>query len=230
VLADWARIAADDEGGLHAAWHGTAISRIYGNDRSYYDFRPAGGAWTAPQLLVPTNDIPGSKFSFAPSIALGKDVAVALTFYDVYDGGRWGGFDVLARRLNDGTLDGKPLPVSQWVRQSIDQHRPDLDWSARFPAAAPALYYAQDGHIWLDVLETLIPMDVAGAPKLIAYQRVDVTSWLGGRVRPMPVAHAAPAAPAPSIVAASDPPPGTVLFTLRDIVFYVPNLIDRMRQ
>ena len=75
-----------------------------------------------------------------------------------------------------GAASGAVLPLTHFVRASIDQKNPALALSSRFPSAALAPYHAPDGHVWLDVLETFIPMGVPGSPKLIVYQRVDVTS------------------------------------------------------
>ena len=53
MLADWARIAADRQGGLHVTWHGTLYTRKYANDSSFYAFKKAGGNWSNPVRLVP---------------------------------------------------------------------------------------------------------------------------------------------------------------------------------
>ncbi len=48
VLADWARLLVDDDNNLHVTWHGTAMSRIYGNDSAFYARRAAEGtSWRA---------------------------------------------------------------------------------------------------------------------------------------------------------------------------------------
>jgi hypothetical protein len=185
VLADWVRLLVDDAGNIHITWHGTALSRIYGDDSAFYIQRAAEGAgwsaaWDAPQHLVPPDPAHGVKYSFAPSLALGRGIAVPVAFYEVYDGSRCGGFDALARMARQGTVEGPPLPVTRYIRASIDQHRPEMALSAQFPAAGPRLVYAPDGRIWLDVLETLIPIGVPTPTKLIAFQRVDVTAWLKG--------------------------------------------------
>ncbi len=36
LLADWVHIAADNHGGLHLTWHGTALSHKFGNDTGFY--------------------------------------------------------------------------------------------------------------------------------------------------------------------------------------------------
>jgi hypothetical protein len=232
VLADWARLLVGEDGSLHLTWHGTAVSRIYANDRAYYARREANGpaawrdGWETPLLLRPPDAAAGIKFSFAPSIALDKGLAMPLVFYDVYDGDRWAGFDAAARLIRFGKLEGKPLPVAGWVRASIDEHQPDAALSARFPAAAPSLFHAPEGHIWLDVLETLIPVGIADAPKLIAYQRVDVTDFVNGSRRQVAEASATqgPTFPgAPQATAEAG-----VKLTLGDILFYIPNLLERL--
>jgi hypothetical protein len=98
--------------------------------------------------------------------------AVVVPFYDVWDGENFRGFDAVARVIANGKMVGEPIPVAQWVRRSIDAGTPDAALSAKFPAAAPRLYRDPKGRLWLDLLETLIPED---GPKLIVYQRVDLT-------------------------------------------------------
>ena len=232
ALADWARILVD--GDIHVTWHGTAISRIYGHDSAFYIRRAADGAgwrdgWDAPQLLVPPDPARGIRYSFAPSLALGRGVAVPVAFYDVYDGERWAGFDAVARVARNGAVAGPPLPVAQWIRAALDVKRPEMALSARFPAAGPRLVYAPDGRVWLDVLETLIPMGVPDAPKLIAYQRIDITRWLGGDAPRRSTVGAVHPASAPSAPAPTEVRDGTVLFTLSDMLSYVANLLDRVR-
>lgn len=175
VLADWARVSVDRARGIHLAWHGTAVSHIYGNDQAYYAWRPAGGEWRQPVPLVPPDAGRGIKFSFAPSLTLDGERALATVFYDVFNGGQWAGFDAVLKPLSDGVPRGAPLPVSQFVRASIDRKTPEFALSARFPAAAPAVFRGSDGRIWLDILETLIPMGVPDLPKLIVWHRLDVS-------------------------------------------------------
>ena len=237
VLADSVRIMADDQRNLHVTWHGTAKDRIYGNDYAYYAFRAADGAggwrdtWEAPQMLVPADPARGIKHSFAPSLAVDGDLAVALAFYDVFDGKRWAGFDSVARIVRHGRLDGPPIPVAQWVRGSIDAHRPEAALATRFPAIAPRLYHAADRRVWLDVLQTLIPMGFPEAPNLIVYQRVDLSPWLSGSSHGGDKVATAPSqVPAPVPAASAErPADGTVLFTMGDILAFLPNLISRFR-
>jgi len=181
VLADWPCLAIDDRDAIHLGWHGSARSRMYGHDQSYYMYRPTIGPgawqdhWTRPVALMPTGSAPGVRFSFAPSLALDGTIAVPVTFYDIYDGTRWAGFDSAARVIRGGQLVGAPIPVAHWVSDSVAARRPEAALGARFSVAAPRIYHAPDGRLWLDVLETLMPMGVPGAPDLIVYQRVDVT-------------------------------------------------------
>src|SRR5690606_28238428 len=61
VLADWIGLAADAQGNLHAVWHGTANTRIYGNDQPFYARRDASGPgawqrrWSTPEVLYRTD-------------------------------------------------------------------------------------------------------------------------------------------------------------------------------
>jgi hypothetical protein len=161
VLVDWVRILADDANDLHLTWHGTAETRIYGNDHAYYIRRTASSpsTWQPPISLVPHVQPKSRPFSFAPSLALDGETAVAVTFYDVYNGPTFVGFDALARIVRDGIMDAQSIALTEFVRKSIDQKEPGIALSARFPAAAPQLYHDQRGRIWLDLLETLIPFE-----------------------------------------------------------------------
>ncbi len=179
-LADWVRIGTDTAGGQHLLWHGTGISHIYGNDQAYYAYRAPKGEWQAPIPLVKRDDAKGIKFSFAPSLTLDGENVLATVFYDVYDGTRWAGFDADLVPFLRGTQHGAMLPLTHFVRASIDAKKPVGALSSRFPSAALAPYHAPDGHVWLDMLETFIPMGVDGVPKSIVHQRVDVT----GAVKP----------------------------------------------
>ncbi|HME23038.1 MAG TPA: hypothetical protein VKI44_17175 [Acetobacteraceae bacterium] len=174
ALADWVRVVADLSGAIHLAWHGTGISHIYGNDLSYYAFKPANGPLQAPIALVPPDPKTGIKFSFAPGLALDNTTAFALTFYDVYDGTKWLGFDSRLLRFRNGKPEGDPIQVTDFVRRAIDSKRPADTLSSRFPAPAATVTRGPDGQVWLDILETLIPMGAPDAPKLIVYHRLDL--------------------------------------------------------
>jgi hypothetical protein len=178
ALADWVRIGSDTTGGMHLLWHGTGVFRIYGNDQATYSYRPANGTWSEPITLVSRDDTRGIKFSFAPSLALDGDHAIAAVFYDVIDGNRWGGFDADLIPLRHGAFAGEPLPLTHFIRASIDAKNPAFALSNRFPSVAPVPFHAPDGRVWLDVLDTFIPMGVDDSPKLLVYQRVDVTKLL----------------------------------------------------
>jgi hypothetical protein len=178
ALADWVRIAADSHGGLHAAWHGSAASHIYGHDSAYYVWRDVAGVWHSPVQLIPPAPARGVKFSFAPSIAIDDDRALVVVFYDVYVGSTWLGFDSAVTLMRLGRMVGHPLPVTQFLQEAAKAGHPELALSSRFPAVAPAIWRAPDGHVWLDVLETLGPHYPGANGQLIAYQRVDVTSLL----------------------------------------------------
>ena len=182
-LADWVRIVTDDNDNINLTWHGTAISRVFAHDQSYYALRRAtstGGwadAWDPPIRLQPLDPDQGIGFSYAPALAADDEVAVPVTFYDVGDQG----FDAVARIVTQGQLEGPPIPVADWMQKAIAAKTPEAALSARFPAAAQRLFHAPDGRIWLDLLETLTPVHVSGAPKLVVYHRVDVTDAIRGR-------------------------------------------------
>jgi hypothetical protein len=175
VLADWARVAVDRARGIHLAWHGTAASHIYGNDQANYTYRASGGEWRQPVPLLRPDAARGIEFSFAPSLTLDGERALATVFYNVDNGEKWEGFDAALVPLWDGKPRGEPLPVSQFIRASIDRKTPEFALSTRFPAAAPAVFQGPDGRTWLDILETLIPMGVPDSPKLIVWHRLDVS-------------------------------------------------------
>jgi hypothetical protein len=181
ILADWARVAVDRARGIHLVWHGTAASHIYGHDQAYYTWRPAGADWCQPVPLFPPDAAHGIKFSFAPSLTLDGERALATVFYDVFKGEQWAGFDAVLVPLRDGAPNGSPLPISQFVRASIDRKTPEFSLSTRFPAAAPAVIHGRDGRTWVDVLETLIPMGVPDSPKLIVWHRLDVSGQVSKR-------------------------------------------------
>ena len=185
-LADWARVLVDDDNNIHLTWHGTAISREYAHDQSYYSVRRATGPgswderWQPPVRLMPSDPADRIGFSYAPALAVDDEVAVPVTFYDV--GGQ--GFDAAARIVRQGNVEGSPIRVADWMRMSIDTSNPQAALSARFPTAAPRLFHTPDGRIWLDILETLNPIHDDGAPKLIVYHPIDVTDAVQGRWTP----------------------------------------------
>lgn len=176
-LADWVRVASDGAGGLHLSWHGTGISHIYGNDQAYYAYRAPRGAWQEPIPLIHQDAARGIKFSFAPSLTLDGEQVVATVFYDIYDGDRWAGFDADLIPFLRGAANGKPVPLTHFVRASIDEKKPAMAFSSRFPSAAISPYRVE-GKVWLDEVETFIPMGVPGSPKLIVYHRVDAAGLL----------------------------------------------------
>ncbi len=178
VLADWVRIAKAEGGGLHATWHGTKESRIYGNDAAFYAWRSPFGVWETPVRLVPQDPAHGTRFSFAPSLAVDGRRALALAFYDVYAGEEWIGFDSALAVLHDGWLEGPRIPVTQFVAAAIASGHRERALSTRFPAAAPEVWRADDGHAWLDVLETLGSRFPGAQDHLIVYHRLDVTAAL----------------------------------------------------
>jgi hypothetical protein len=176
-LADWVRVGSDSAGGLHLLWHGTGTSHIYGNDQAYYAYREPKGAWMEPIPLIHQDAAAGVKFSFAPSLTLDGEQVVATVFYDIYDGDRWAGFDADLIPFLRGAPSGKPVPLTHFMRASIGEKNAAMALSSRFPSAALAPYRA-GGKVWLDEVETFIPMGVPGSPKLIVYHRVDATGLL----------------------------------------------------
>jgi hypothetical protein len=184
VLVDWIRLAIDRSDNLHAVWHGTANTRIYGNDQPFYARRDATGPgawrerWQPPVLLYQTDKARGENFAYAPAVAFDGDTVVAVTFYEVQDAGRTLGFDSLARIVRHGAVSGPPIPLTQSVRGAIASGRKDHALGTWFPSAAPDIFRPAGGQAWLDVLHTLEAAPVTGAPNLIVYQRVDLSAAL----------------------------------------------------
>jgi hypothetical protein len=172
MLADWSRIAVDRSGGLHLTWHGTALSHVFAHDTGYYIWKKPGGPWSAPVALMPPDPAHGIKFSFAPSLALDGDRALALVFYDVYNGADQLGFDSNLASLRSGKMDAPLLPVTRFVQTAIAAKHPETALGARFPSAAPSPWRGPNGQNVLDVL-TLFqsPFDPQGA-SLVVYHRV----------------------------------------------------------
>lgn len=176
VLADWVRIAADRQGGLHLTWHGTYYSRKFGNDSSFYAFKKAGGDWSSPVRLVPQT--PGIRFSYAPSLTLVGDRAFALTFYEGVTGADSPGFDSRLVPLRNGRVDGPPIPVTQFVSAAISAKHPEVSMGPRFPGAAPNPWRTPDGRTGLDILELIQSPFQPNGPSVVIYQRLDLTAAL----------------------------------------------------
>jgi hypothetical protein len=182
VLADWVRLIVDRDGTLHIGWHGTAVSRIYGNDQAYYARRaPAAPGrwqplWGAPQALHRLDPGAGEKFSFAPSLAAEGNRSVAVTFYDVYDGETWLGFDSAALLAEDGIVAPPRIPLLETARMARTGGPREGILRTWFPAAAPTLQHTPDGDVWLDVLTACeLASGTPEMPDLIVYQRVDLS-------------------------------------------------------
>jgi hypothetical protein len=170
------RIACDRTGALHLTWHGTRISRKFGNDDAYYAWRKPGGSWQTPVQLVAQDPTHGILYSYAPTLALDGDRALALTFYNVLANSDWVGFDAVLASLRDGRMESPLRPVTQFVRAAIEAKQPQLALSSRFPAAAPTVWRTWNGHAWLDVLELFkSPLEPTDA-NLVVYQRLDLTN------------------------------------------------------
>jgi hypothetical protein len=178
AVADWVRIAADSQGGLHLTWHGTANSHKLDNDNAYYAWRKPTGEWQAPIQLIAQDPARGIKFSFAPSLALDRDRALPLAFYDVYDGTSWIGFDSAFVVLRNGRVEMPRLPVTQFVRAAIDAKQPDNALTSRFPAVGPSVWRTSDGRAWLDILELLKSRLLPVGPNLLVYHRMELTTVL----------------------------------------------------
>ena len=188
VLADWPDIAVDGAGNVHVAWHGTANTHIFGRDEAFYARRPATGpgawgAWEPPQLLFPRPAGSRGHYSFAPSLSVdgASDVVFALIFVDLAQNLDLR-MDSLARVLRGGRLEGAPVPLATTAAAAIAQGRPELTLAAWFPMAAPRLHAAAGGRVWLDVLQTLVPV-AETTPCYIVYQRVEVSALTTGRAR-----------------------------------------------
>jgi hypothetical protein len=177
VLSDWVRVMSNRAGGIHVTWHGTAVSRIYGNDRAYYAWRPRDGAWRAPVLLADADPGRGFGFSYAPGLTLDGDRALALVFQNMVAGHQQRGFDAELVLFRDGSALAPPLPVTSFARDSIVMGEPENALSAWFPSAAPTLERGADGRVWADILLSLAPTGVT-APNLIVLDRVELTAWL----------------------------------------------------
>jgi hypothetical protein len=177
MLCDWVRVLADPAGGIHLAFQGTAVSRIYGHDQAYYAWRSPDGRW---RPLVPLREPdPGSGigWSYAPGLTLDGDRALALVFYGMHAGRQERGFDADLEQFRDGRPLARPLPVTRFASDSIVSGEPDRALSAWFPGAAPSLARDADGRIWADILVSLAPSGVV-APSLIVWTRLELTAWL----------------------------------------------------
>jgi hypothetical protein len=177
VLTDWVRVLEDRAGAIHVTWHGTAVSRIFGNDRAYYAWRAPDGTWRAPIPLRDPDPDRGIGWSYAPSLTLDEDRALALSFYAMHVGRQDRGYDSDLRLFRDGRSLVPALPVTRFAEDSIVTGEPENALSAWFPGAAPSLFRGPDGKVWADILVALVPTGVA-APALIVWERLDLTGWL----------------------------------------------------
>ena len=170
VLADWARIAADRQGGLHLTWHGTLYTRKYANDSSFYAFKKAGGNWSVPVRLIPQT--PAIGFSYAPSLALDGDRTLALTFYENHAGSSSSDFDTRLVQLRNGHIDG------QSTSAVITAKTPDAAMWSRFPGIGPTAWRTADGRAGVDILELIQSSFQPDGPNLVVYRRLDLTAAL----------------------------------------------------
>ena len=177
VLADWVRVMADRAGGLHVTWHGTAVSRIYANDRAYYAWRSADGAWRAPVSLRDADPEHGFGWSYAPALIMDGDRALTLVFHNMVVGRQQRGFDVDLGLFRDGRSLTPALPVTRFARDSIVTGQPQNALSSWFPGADPTVERGGDGRVWADMLLSLAPTGSSG-PSLIVLDRLELTAWL----------------------------------------------------
>lgn len=189
VLADWPDIAADAQGNIHAAFHGTANSGKYGQDEAFYVRRPATGpgawsAWERPVPLHPVNRAARHSYSYAPSLALDpeSDTVVAVVFFDYQDQNHEA-FDSDALLLRGGKVVGAPIPLSRNAKAAIDAHRGDDATASWFATAAPRLYRPSGGRVWLDVLYTAQTPERHGSPHYVIYLRRELTDALKAGAR-----------------------------------------------
>jgi len=181
VLADFPTIQVDPKQGIHVAWHGTANTREYGKDETFYRYRPAGGkqdwgGWREVQLLWPADRV---EFfgSFAPSLALdpATDAVIAVSFFV----NKRDGWETGAVQLRGGKIVKDRLRLS---RAGLPGAAPESDAQTAiwFPSAAPTVHRPGSGTAWLDVIETMKLPPEAKMPHVIVYQATDVSRWLGG--------------------------------------------------
>jgi hypothetical protein len=174
ILADWSRIAADSQGGLHITWHGTSLSHVFAHDSAFYAWKGPGKPWSAPVMLMPSSPA-GTKFSFAPSLALDGDRALAMVFFDTSGGANELSFDSHLVPLRLGKMEAAPISVTNFVQAAMAAKRPQTAMSSRFPAAAPAPWRA-NGQTTLDILTLLqSPFEPQGA-NLVVYHRLNLSA------------------------------------------------------
>jgi hypothetical protein len=177
VLCDWVRVLEDRDGGIHVTWHGTAVSRIYGNDRAYYAWRSPEGEWHAPISLRDPDPSRGYGWSYAPGLILDGDRALTLAFHVMQAGWHEPGFDSDLRLFLDGRSMADALPVTRFAENSVVSGQPENALSSWFPGAAPSVVRTADGRVWADVLVSLSPTGIP-APAVIVWDRVELTDWL----------------------------------------------------
>jgi hypothetical protein len=188
VLVDFIDVAVDRAGHIHVAWHGSANTRAYSYDETFYVRRRASGvdtwdAWGPVQALHPLDPASGDFFSFGPSLTVDDDsgIVLAVLFVDRVPGAGLR-FDSTARVLRDGRLEGPAIPLTRTAREAVEAGRPREAWSTWFPCAAPRVFRDADGRAWLDVLQTVVTSPgVRGAAHYIVYQRREITSLVGAR-------------------------------------------------
>jgi hypothetical protein len=187
VLADFSDIFIDRDGHVHVAWHGSAVTRAYGYDETFYVRRQrtapgTWGPWETPQSLSPHDAATADYFSYAPSLAFDgrSGTVLAVLFYDTVPnaGAR---FDAALRPLRDGRIAGPRVLLTRSARDPIGAGRPADAWSTWFPCPARQVYRDAEGRAWLDVVLTVVTSVDYKQPHHIVYLRREVTSVVAPR-------------------------------------------------
>jgi hypothetical protein len=123
-------------------------------------------------MLMPS--VPaGTQFSFAPSLALDGDRALAMVFFDRSGGANELGFDSHLVPLRLGKMEAPPISVTDFVQAAMAAKHPQTAMSSRFPSAAPTPWRA-NGQTVLDILTLLqSPFEPQGA-NLVVYHRLNL--------------------------------------------------------
>ncbi|MGE0743636.1 MAG: hypothetical protein AB7K86_00250 [Rhodospirillales bacterium] len=175
ILADWANIAVDESGAVYVGWHGTAATRIYGNDEAHVIRKPPGGGWQKAQKLAPIDRAGGRYFSYAPSVmTVAPGLAVAVTFYEVTPEYAEV-FDPAWRVLRDGIADGPLMALPRLAGPAIAAGRRDEAIGQWFPVVSRRPLRAADGRAWLGALATAATPNAHDSAYLVVFLRADVS-------------------------------------------------------
>jgi len=175
ILADWASVAVDESGAVYVGWHGTAATRIYGNDEAHVIRKPAGGAWQKAQKLAPIDRAGDRYFSYAPSLmTVAPGLAIAVTFYEVTPEYAEV-FDPAWRALRNGVVDGALTALPRLAGPAIAAGRRDEAIGQWFPVVARRPLRGPDGRAWLGALATAATPNAHGSAYLVVFLRADVS-------------------------------------------------------